>query len=162
MLKLIFNIENMKLTGSHILEADRKVIWDMLMDPDQLVRITPGISALNKKSDDQYEALSEVKIGPVKGKFKGDLSLSNMIKPESFTLNVKQESKIGNVSAAIEIHLDDAENGNTAISFDGKAQMSGLLARTGSRVVSGVANSLTKQFFEAFEKELELMKGMTE
>jgi len=148
----------MKLTGEHHLPAPRKIVWDMLMDPEQLVKITPGISELIKKDDTNYEAVSEVKIGPVKGKFKGDLALQDLIEPESFTLVVKQNSKIGNVQANVLIHLDETGNGETKISFDGKAQMSGLLARTGARVVSGVANSLTKQFFEAFDKEIELMK----
>lgn len=149
----------MKLTGEHTLSAPRKVVWDMLMDPDQLVKITPGISELIKKDATHYEAVSEVKIGPVKGSFKGDLALEQMIEPESFTLVVKQNSKIGNVKADIDIHLEEEGNGHTKINFDGKAQMSGLLARTGSRVVSGVANSLTRQFFEAFEKEIEIMNS---
>ena len=148
----------MKLNGEHTLSAPRKVVWDMLMDPQQLVKITPGISELNKINDTNYEAVSEVKIGPVKGRFTGDLALEDLIEPESFTLVVKQNSKIGNVKADVVIHLDEVGNGDTQISFDGKAQMSGLLARTGARVVSGVANSLTKQFFEAFDKEIELMK----
>lgn len=147
----------MKLSGEHTLEAPRKVIWDMLMDPKQLVNITPGISELIQKDDSNYEAVSEVKIGPVKGRFTGALSLQDMMEPESFTLLVKQNSKIGNVKADVLIHLDEIGNGETRLSFDGKAQMSGLLARTGARVVSGVANTLTKQFFEAFEKEIELM-----
>lgn len=147
----------MKLSGDHVLKAPRNVVWDMLMNPDQLVKITPGISELNKRDESSYEAVSEVKIGPVKGKFKGDLELMDMVKPESFTLVVKQNSKIGNVKADIVINLDEVGNGDTKITFDGNAQMSGLLARTGARVVSGVANSLTKQFFDAFDKEIELM-----
>ncbi|HAK78420.1 MAG TPA: carbon monoxide dehydrogenase, partial [Runella sp.] len=39
---------------------------------------------------------------------------------------------------------------------DGKADMSGLLARTGNRVMSGVASTLTKQFFKNFEDELSI------
>ncbi|GLR17929.1 CoxG family protein [Portibacter lacus] len=147
----------MKLNGDHVLKAPRNVVWDMLMNPDQLVKITPGISELNKRDETNYEAVSEVKIGPVKGKFKGDLELKDLVKPESFTLVVTQQSKIGNVKADVVIHLDEVGNGDTQITFDGNAQMSGLLARTGARVVSGVANSLTKQFFEAFDKEIELM-----
>ena len=149
----------MKLAGEHTLKAGRNMIWDMLMDPDRLVNITPGISELIRTSDSSFEAISEVKIGPVKGKFKGDLALEDMIKPESFTLKVKQNSKIGNANAVISINLKEVGNGHTSIDFDGNVQMSGLLARTGARVVSGVANSLTKQFFDAFEKEIELMSG---
>ena len=149
----------MKLSGSHTLKANRKVIWGMLMDPDQLVIITPGISELIKIDETNYEAISEVKIGPVKGKFKGGLALEEMIEHESFILVVEQKSKIGNVKADIKINLTVVENGECAIDFDGDAHMSGLLARTGQRVVSGVANSLTKQFFKAFEAEIEALQG---
>lgn len=149
----------MKLTGEHTLKAPRKVIWDMLMDPDELVKITPGISELKRKDDTNYEAISEVKIGPVKGRFSGDLELKDIIKHESFTLAVEQNSKIGNVKADVAIYLDEVDDKNTHLSFDGKAQMSGLLARTGARIVSGLANSLTRQFFDAFDKEIELMNG---
>ncbi len=146
----------MKLNGEHVLQAPRRVIWDILMDPNLLVKITPGISELRKLDESKFEAISEVKIGPVKGRFTGDLSLEELVEPEHFVLHVKQNSKIGNVNAEVKIYLDEEGNGHTRLSFDGKAQMSGLLARTGARVVSGVANSLTKQFFTAFEKELEL------
>ncbi|WP_235297769.1 CoxG family protein [Portibacter marinus] len=149
----------MQLNGEHVLKAPRKVVWDMLMDPDQLVKITPGISELNKIDKTNYEAISEIKIGPVKGRFTGAVELKDMIEPEQFTMVVSQNSKIGNVKANVDIHLDKVGNGQTRLTFDGKAQMSGLLARTGSRVVSGVANSLTKQFFDSFEKEIELMNS---
>lgn len=148
----------MKLKGAHTLKAPRKVIWDMLMDPNQLVKITPGISELNKVDESKYDAIAEVKIGPVKGKFKGELFIQDPVEPESFALKVKQDSKIGNVVATILINLED-EGGDTLVTFDGDAQMSGLIARTGQRVVSGVANSLTKQFFESFEKEIEALNS---
>ncbi len=150
----------MKLEGIHTLKAERRVIWVMIMDPDLLVKITPGISELVKKDEFSYEAISEVKIGPVKGRFKGELSLTELNEPESFNLKISQNSKIGNVDAKIHIQLNDLGNEQTEIIFDGDAQMSGVIARTGQRVVSGVANSLTKQFFDALDKEIEFMKGV--
>jgi carbon monoxide dehydrogenase subunit G len=149
----------MKLNGDHVLKTNRKVVWDMLMNPEILVRITPGISELNKIDDTAYEAISEVKMGPVKGRFTGGLSLKDMMKPERFILVVNQESKIGNVKAEIGINLHEVDNDNTTIDFDGEAHLSGLLARTGQRVVSGVANTLTKQFFKSFDKEIDLLNG---
>ena len=151
----------MKLIGSHILKANRNVIWEMIMNPELLVKITPGISELIKKDESNYEAISEIKIGPVKGRFKGELSLLDLIEPESFNLVVSQKSKIGNVDAKILINLCEIGNEETEINFDGEALMSGVIARTGQRVVSGVANALTKQFFEALDKEIELMKGVS-
>jgi len=58
------------------------------------------------------------------------------------------------VSADVKIHLSQRSENETELSFDGKANLSGLLARTGNRVLSGVANTLTKQFFKELENEL--------
>ena len=144
----------MELKGKEILNASKEQIWTLLMDPITLAKITPGISRLEIIEDDVYDAIAEVKIGPVKGSFKGKLSLIDKVKPEAFSLVVDQKSKIGNVDAKVDIKLDTVSAYESAISFDGKANMSGVLASKGARVMSGVASSLTKQFFTALRKEI--------
>jgi len=143
-----------ELKGKEILNASKEQIWTLLMDPITLAKITPGISRLEIIEDDVYDAIAEVKIGPVKGSFKGKLSLIDKVKPEAFSLVVDQKSKIGNVDAKVDIRLDTVSAYESAISFDGKANMSGVLASKGARVMSGVASSLTKQFFTALRKEI--------
>jgi uncharacterized protein len=145
----------MLLNGTHTLNASPNIIWGKLMDTEILAKIVPGISKLVKLADNEFEAISEIKLGPVSGKFSGGLTLTNIQEPSTFTLNVTQNSKIGNADAEIKINLFDLGNSQTELSFDGDAKLSGLLARTGQRVLSGVANSLTKQFFENFEEELQ-------
>ncbi|AXE16479.1 carbon monoxide dehydrogenase [Runella rosea] len=144
----------MELNGSYILPASTQKIWEMLMNPDTLAKVTPGISRLELESENVYKAIAEVKIGPVSGKFEGKAEVLHPVVAQSFTLNVHQNSKIGNVSAHIKMHLKAVSEHETELSFAGKAHMSGLLARTGNRVMSGVANTLTKQFFQNFEDEL--------
>ncbi|WP_028668629.1 CoxG family protein [Runella zeae] len=144
----------MELTGTHTLPASAQKIWDMLMTPDILAKVTPGISRLELENEGVYKAVAEVKIGPVSGKFEGKAMVENPVAPESFTLKVLQNSKIGNVAADIHMKLKAINDSETELSFEGKADMSGLLARTGNRVMSGVANTLTKQFFKNFEDEL--------
>jgi uncharacterized protein len=145
----------MLLNGTHTLNASPNIIWDKLMDTEILAKIVPGISKLVKLADNEFEAISEIKLGPVSGKFSGGLTLTEIHEPTTFTLNVTQNSKIGNADAEIKINLFDLGNSQTELSFEGDAKLSGLLARTGQRVLSGVANSLTKQFFENFEEELQ-------
>lgn len=144
----------MKLTGKHTLNAPPERVWAILMDTDSLARITPGVSKLEETGPDQYDAVADVKIGPVSGSFKGKVNLKDKQEPEQFTLNVVQNSKIGNVSADVHIHLQALDDDKTEMSFEGLAKMSGLLARTGQRVMSGVANTLTKQFFAALDNEV--------
>jgi carbon monoxide dehydrogenase subunit G len=151
----------MNLTGKQEFRYNAQAIWDILMDADQLAAITPGVSELEKVEEDIYKAISNIKIGPVKGSFAGDLKVIDKLEPEKFTLNVQQKSKIGNVNAEVRIALQATNPELTTLSFDGKAKLSGLLARTGQRVLSGVANSLTRQFFEALDKTLENSENNT-
>jgi len=144
----------MKLTGKHTLNAPPERVWAILMDTDSLARITPGVSHLEETGPDQYNAIADVKIGPVSGSFKGKVNLKDKQEPEQFTLNVVQNSKIGNVSADVHINLKQLDDDKTEMSFEGLAKMSGLLARTGQRVMSGVASTLTKQFFSALDDEV--------
>ena len=144
----------MELTGSHEISAGAQTLWNLLMDPDFLAKITPGITRMERVSDDNYLAIADVKIGPVKGSFKGEVQITEKSEPEAFTLLVQQKSSIGNVAASVRIRIQEITAEKSNIQFEGKAQLSGLLARTGQRVLSGVANTLSRQFFEALEAEI--------
>ncbi|AQG78816.1 carbon monoxide dehydrogenase [Spirosoma montaniterrae] len=126
----------------------------MLMDPDTLAQIVPAVSRLEKVGENEFNAIAEIKLGPVNGAFSGGLSLSDIRENEGYNLHVKQTSKIGNADALISINLKPVSDSETELTFDGNARLSGLLARTGQRVISGVANTLTKQFFTNFEEAL--------
>ena len=145
----------MKITGTHELKASTEVIWQMLMDSSVLEKITPGIEKLELKAEDLYNASSQVRVGPVRGGFEGELALRNKVDGVSCLLVIDQKSKMGNVAAEIGIHLEPADTGNTQVRYTGEARMSGMLARTGQRIMSGVVSTLSKQFFQALEKEVE-------
>lgn len=145
----------MKLIGSHVLQAPVQKVWDLIRNHEFLAKITPGIYQLEHEFSRLYKSIIEIKIGPVHGKFEGSAELMDVVKYESFRLKLIQNSKIGNVEIDVKIMLKPTENNQTELSFVGVANMSGLLARTGSRVMSGVANTLTKQFFTNFEKDLQ-------
>ena len=63
----------MNLKGNYQFDASSKAIWDCLMNPEVLTRITPGISRLEQIEEDQFKAIADVKIGPVKGSFEGNM-----------------------------------------------------------------------------------------
>jgi carbon monoxide dehydrogenase subunit G len=144
----------MNLTGAHTINASAKKIWDMLMDPDTLARITPAISKLEKIDNENFKAIADVKIGPVSGVFTGNLKLSDIKEPESFTLSIQQNSKVGNANAVMKMNLKALSDSQTEMSFDGDVKLSGMLNMMGQRVLTPVANMLSAQFFEALEKEV--------
>jgi hypothetical protein len=144
----------MTLTGAHTVNAPAKKIWDMLMDTEILARITPAITRLEKLDVENYKAIAEVKIGPVCGEFSGNLKLTDIQEPDTFTLNIQQNSKIGNANAVVKMSLKALSDMQTELSFIGDVKLSGTLNMMGQRVLTPVANMLSKQFFEALDKEV--------
>lgn len=149
----------MKINGTYQINASTNVVWQLLMDPEVLEKVTPGIKKLEPKGVDSFHAISEVRIGPVRGTFEGELSVQDKVEEESCLLVVNQKSKSGNVVAEIGMQFISKDENNTEIQYTGEAKMSGMLARMGQRIMSGVVSTLSKQFFQALEKELEERKA---
>jgi len=144
----------MLLTGKHVVNAGPTRVWQMLMDTDTLARIVPGISKLEKNGDNSYISTISMKLGPVSSSFTGNLQMEDIQQEKGFTLKVQQNSKIGNANAAIKIDLIPVVENQTEVSFEGDVKLSGMLASMGQRVLGGVANTLSKQFFTNMDKEL--------
>ncbi len=149
----------MEVKGNHSFSISKKELWDLLMDPSVLAKITPGVSALEAQGDDTFKTVSKIKIGPVSGQFKGDLSVVDKNEPHAFAIEMKQLSRIGNANVRVQMILEDGDDGSTVLNFDGKAKLSGLIARTGQRVLSGVANVITKEVFASLDEHIENTKS---
>jgi len=145
----------MEVKGEHAFNVSKQVLWDLLMDPEVLAKITPGVSALEPLGADAFKTVSKIKIGPVSGQFKGELKVVEKDEPSSFAIQMKQLSRIGNADVKVQMLMAQGENNTTLLNFDGKANLSGLIARTGQRVLSGVANVITKEVFAALEEHIE-------
>ncbi|MEX0275499.1 MAG: CoxG family protein [Flavobacteriaceae bacterium] len=145
----------MKITGERLLNANTATVWRMVLDPDVLEKVTPGIKKLEAIGADSYHALSQVRVGPVKGEFKGKLTITDKVDGKSCRLVIDQKSTMGHVVAEIDMQLNPTEEDNTHVTYTGEAKMSGMLARMGQRIMGGVVSTLSKQFFEALEKEME-------
>lgn len=142
----------MKIKGKHVLPTDISTLWPMLQDEEVLARISPGVSNIEKLGEDQYKAISEVSIGPVRGSFEGNLTLKDKVEHETMTLVLEQKSKIGNAEATIVMNLTEEVDGQSLLSYTGSAKMSGKLATMGQRIIGGVINTLSKQVFKELEK----------
>lgn len=152
----------MVVKGNHDFKVSREQLWTYLMDPIVLAKITPGVSRLEIIGEDKFKSVSEIKIGPVKASFTGKLKVVDKDQPASFVIKMEQLSRIGNAHVSVQMNIDEKEGGIAALAFDGKADLSGVIARTGQRVLSGVANVITREVFSALEKHIEENKQTVE
>jgi uncharacterized protein len=144
----------MQLSARQLFNADKTAIWHLLMNPESLATIIPGIKKLEATGGNSFRSLAEIKLGPVDSSFHGTVELDEITEYSNFTLKAKQESKIGNGNATIKIHLVPKNKSQTEVEFSGDLMLTGLLAGMGQRIIGGVVNTLIRQFFSNLEEQL--------
>ena len=145
----------MDLKGSHEFSAPRAVVWEALTDPEVLAKATPGCQSLREVEPDTYEVEMKLGIAAVKGNYKGKVSIREKNEPESFRLDISGEGGPGFVNTFMNIQLED-KGERTRLDYQGEAQVGGMIAGVGQRMLGGVAKMILGQFFKALEKEVEL------
>lgn len=140
----------LEMTGSYDIPAPRQKVWEALNDPQVLKKIIPGCEELDWISDTQLKALVVAKLGPVKAKFRGTVTLSEMSPPESYRISGEGEGGIaGFAKGSAFVRLTETETG-TKLDYTADAQIGGKLAQLGQRLVAGTAKKFADEFFKSF------------
>ena len=140
----------MDLSDEILIAAPRDVVYAALNDPEVLKACIPGCEELLKHSDTDLEAKVVLKIGPVKARFGGKVTLSPDAPPERFSLTGEGSGgAAGFARGGAEVVLED-RGGDTLLRYTAKAEIGGKLAQLGSRLIQGTAKKLSASFFEAF------------
>ena len=144
----------MTMNGEVQLAAPREAVWTALNDPDVLKACIPGCESLEKLSDNEFEAVAANRIGPVKARFKGRVTLSELDPPNGYRISGQGDGGVaGFAKGGATVGLTDAaEGGGTVLSYNVEAQIGGKLAQLGQRLVNGAAKKLADQFFDNFAK----------
>jgi carbon monoxide dehydrogenase subunit G len=140
----------MDLTGEHRINAPRAVVWVGLNDPETLKQSIDAVEEINKVSDTEFDALAVIKIGPVKAKFKGKITLSDVDAPNGYTITGEgQGGAAGFAKGSAKVKLED-DAGATLLKYAVNAQIGGKMAQIGSRLIDGAAHKYADEFFTAF------------
>jgi carbon monoxide dehydrogenase subunit G len=140
---------SMDITGEYRIEAAREEVWNLINDPHVLRTCIPGCQSLEGNAEDGFTATVTTKIGPVKATFKGEVRLSNIKVPESYTISGEGKGGVaGFAKGSADVHLAE-DNGGTILSYKATAQVGGKLAQLGSRLVNSTAKKLADSFFSA-------------
>ena len=144
----------MKLDGTYTVSAPREVVWRTLMDPQILARALPGCEKMEPNPDGSYRAELKVGIGAVKGAYHGRVQILDPVPLEHYRMKVEGKGTGGFVNGEGTLTLSD-NAGGTAIRYAGDAQVGGVIASVGQRLLQGAAHKIVSQFFEAFAKQLQ-------
>jgi uncharacterized protein len=137
----------MDLTGEERIAAPREAVWRALNDIEALKAAIPGCEALERRSETQIDAALAMRFGPIKVKFHGELELSNLNPPVSYTISGTGKGSIaGFVHGSTDVVL--IEDGNeTMLTYVVRGDAGGTIAQIGTRLLSSSARKLADRFF---------------
>lgn len=141
----------MDLSGEYTIKAKRQEVWDALNDPEVLKKCIPGCDELEKTSDTELNAKVSIKVGVVRAKMKGEVTLSEMDAPNSYRISGAGKGGVaGFAKGGAKVSLADGPNGCTVLTYEAQAELGGKLAAVGSRVIQGVSKKMADDFFGKF------------
>ena len=138
-----------KITGDRVYAA--------LNDVEVLKASIPGCEELIRHSDTELEAKVVLKVGPVKAKFSGNVTLNQDGAPERFSLTGQGNGgAAGFAKGGAQVHLED-QGSTTILTYTASAEIGGKLAQLGSRLISGTAKKLASRFFKSFADQMQVI-----
>ncbi len=141
----------MKVSGNYVFNVPATQVWDTLMDPIALAGCIPGCEGLNPTGDGEYEAVINVGIGPVRGRYSAKISLKDRNPHQSYRLVIEGSGSIGFANGEALITLVE-QDGQTTVAVDSDAQAGGTVARVGQRMMGSVAKGMLDRFFSCLQE----------
>jgi 2-furoyl-CoA dehydrogenase large subunit len=115
--------------------------------------VIPGCHGLDQVAENDYRAEVSLGVGPVRGRFRAGVTLSDMDEPNAVTLSGGVDGPLGSSRGEGRVRLE-AENGGTRVSYDYSAEITGKVAAVGGRLLESAARAIVNQFFERLVRQL--------
>ena len=142
----------MNIADELSIPGNREKVYSNLIDPEILKLCIPGCEELEKISETEYTAKVVLKIGPVKAKFSGNVTLDTKAAPISLSLEGAGDGGLaGFAKGGADVELIDQVD-ETILRYSARAETGGKIAQLGARLIESTAKKLAKKFFNNFEE----------
>jgi carbon monoxide dehydrogenase subunit G len=146
----------MILSGTFAFNGPRMTVWELLQDPAVLAKALPGTKTLTQTSEDHYEGVMKVTVGPMTAaEFVVKVELRDKVEPEKFVMHIDGKGGVGFTSGTATIELEELPGPVTVMTYTSDVQIGGRMAGVGQRLLESVSKMMTKQALEALNKELQ-------
>ncbi|MCS6986158.1 MAG: carbon monoxide dehydrogenase subunit G [Sphingomonadaceae bacterium] len=146
----------MELSGEERIAAPRAAVWAALNDPQVLARCIDGVETLEPDGENRFKGVLDAKVGPVRARFQGTVTLTDIEAPHRYTLIGEGKGGVaGFAKGSADVRLTETDDGHTVLSWVAKAQVGGRLAQLGARLVEGAARGYAEGFFRRFRAIVE-------
>jgi len=145
----------MQMTGEYRIPAPRDIVWQGLNDPEILKQCIPGAESVDKVSDTEFTARVSLAVGPVKAKFNGKVTLSDLDPPNGYKITGEGQGGVaGFGKGGADVRLEAEDDSVTVLRYSAQATVGGKLAQVGARLIDGTAKKLADEFFSRFAQTM--------
>ena len=145
---------NLQYRGEEKIAASTATVWAFVKDPEKVGRCLPEVVSVAVQDPTHLDAVVQVAVGPVRGRFKLKLELL----PDSANKRMGMKVSGGGFGSAVDLtagaDVVDAGDGTTLLKWDGQAIARGPVAAVGGRVLDAQARKLIEQAFANVRQQL--------
>ncbi len=144
----------MELTGEVRINATRESVWHALNNARTLMACIPGCEEVEITSPTQRHVRLLVKAGPVRARFVGKITLSEVVAGSACVMNFEGSGgTAGMATGKSSVQLrDDGEA--TVVQYTATASVGGKLGQIGARMLDAASKQMADQFFKRLSQEL--------
>ncbi len=142
----------MKISGNQTLTLSPEKMYAAMQDPAVLARAIPGCEGMEKAGEGLYKMKMKVSLAAFSGAFDGTVRITEPNPPHSFRLTIEGKGKLGFMKGEGLISLVPSGEG-TEVSYDGDAQIGGMMAGIAQRLIDGTSKMMIKKFFDKLAEE---------
>lgn len=148
----------MNVHGSRTLGSPRAAVFDAICDPETLLAVIPGCRSIERIGDAEYRGEIALRLPGIVGVYRTTVRLVETDRPECGRLEGEVSGSLGAIEGQATFRLTETPGNGTSVEYDGRARISGPLARLDGRFVEGLAGSLIGQGLDNLDARLQPAK----
>jgi uncharacterized protein len=134
------------LEGRYKFDRPARLVWNQLIDPQVVGSCLPGCDGLEPISSDTYRVKLNMTVSAISGSYEGTVAIVDKDPPHSYRLLIQGSGRSGFVRGEANLELAE-EEGGTIVTVRGTAEVGGLIARVGQRMLGSVSKMMMDRFF---------------
>lgn len=144
----------MHFEGTFITKAPAEKIFEFLLNPNEISKCLPDLQSVDVKSEDKFDAVVKIGVGPIKGNFTFHLTVVEKERPKHARLKAQGSGSGSSIDLDATMDLESANSG-TSMKWRADTRLGGLIATIGQRLVSGTVEKTVNEFFNCIKQKLE-------
>jgi uncharacterized protein len=147
----------MRIKDRFVVAVPRERVWVAIKDPAVVAPCIPGCLGVEVISPRLYKAKIRVQVGPIKADFNVDVEIVSETAPEEVRSRTRGEegSRASSLSAENTLRLTALSDNETEVFYASEAAVVGRLGKFGLGVMKKKAESLGRDFAQAFKTKVE-------